>query len=181
MPCVGRRTKVVRGGSRNETFKRFTLAVRGRPADALPLLLADSARPVQAGHSPWQHLRARDDWNKPDETSEDQAFLMVQFMETWFLADKGGLRHYFCSGFSDQAIKQWPELEAVPKDTVLKALTRATAVFSKAHEKGKTSFELLAYIDPSRAKTACPGANALPKRLAAGRAVAEGMVLYERP
>ena len=164
---VGRRTKIVRGGSRNETFKRFTSAVRGRPADTLPLLLVDSEGPVQAGHSPWQHLRARDGWNKPDETGEDQAFLMVQFMETWFLADTDGLRRYFGSEFSGRGIKQWPELEAVPKDTVLKALAQATAACGKTYEKGKISFELLAHIDPARVKATCPHAKALLERLTA--------------
>ena len=164
---VGRRTKVVRGGSRHETFKRFTSAVRGRSADTLPLLLVDSEGPVQARHSPWQHLRARDGWNKPDEAGEDQAFLMVQFMETWFLADKAGLRHYFGSAFKEQAIKQWPELEAVAKDTVLKALEQATRPCSKAYEKGKISFELLAHIDPARVKATCPHAKALLERLTA--------------
>ena len=67
---VGSRTKIVRGGSRNETFKRFTSAVRGCPADMLPLLLVDSEGPVQARHSPWQHLRAKDGWNKPDEAGD---------------------------------------------------------------------------------------------------------------
>ena len=164
---VGGRAKVVRGGSRNETFKRFTSAVRGRRADTLPLLLVDSEGPVQARHTPWQHLQARDGWQKPNGAGEDQAFLMVQFMETWFLADTDGLRRYFGSGFSEQAIKQWPELEAVSKDTVLKALAQATAACDKAYEKGKISFELLAHIDPARVKAACPHANALLERLTA--------------
>ena len=70
---------------------------------------------------PWQHLLARDGWNGPNGVDEDQAFLMVQFMETWFLADKDGLRGYFGQGFSDRAIRQWPDLEAVPRETVLRA------------------------------------------------------------
>ena len=164
---VGSRTKVVRGGSRDDTFKRFKSAARGRPADTLPLLLVDSEGPVQAGHSPWQHLRARDRWNKPDETGEDQAFLMVQFMETWFLADTDGLRRYFGSELNEQAIKQWPELEAVDKDTVLKALAQATAACRKGYAKGRVSFELLAHIDPARVRAACPHANALLERLTA--------------
>ena len=163
---VGGRAKIVRGGSRIETFNRFKSAVRGRREDVLPLLLVDSEGAVQSGHSPWQHLLARDGWNKPDEAG-DQAFLMVQFMETWFLADKDGLRSYFGSGFRDQAIKQWPDLEEVPKDTVLNALAQATAACRKAYGKGRTSFELLAHIDPAHVATACPHANALLQRLSA--------------
>ena len=164
---VGGRAKIVRGGSRIETFNRFKSAVQSRREDALPLLLVDSEAPVQSGHSPWQHLLARDGWNKPDNAGEDQAFLMVQFMETWFLADKDGLRRYFGQGFRDQAIKQWPDLEAVSKETVLNALAQATAACRKAYGKGRTSFELLARIDPARVRAACPHANELLQRLAA--------------
>ena len=91
---VAARTKIVRGRGRQQTFNRFVAAVRDRRGDALPLLLVDSEGPVRSGHSPWQHLLARDGWQKPDEADDCQAFLMVQFMETWFLADKDGLRRY---------------------------------------------------------------------------------------
>ena len=164
---VNDRTKIVRGGGRQRTYDMFAVAVRDRRNDTLPLLLVDSEAPVRLGHSPWQHLLARDGWNKPDEAGEDQAFLMVQFMETWFLADKDGLRRYFGSGFRDQAIKQWPNLETVPKETVLNALAQATAACGKAYGKGKTSFELLEYINPVRVRAACPHANDLLQRLAA--------------
>ena len=166
---VGGRVKVVRGGGRKQTYDMFAAAVRNHSADTLPLLLVDSEGAVQPRHrhSPWQHLLARDGWNKPHEADDDQAFLMVQFMETWFLADKDGLRRYFGSGFRERAIRQWPDLEAVPKETVLNALAQATAACRKAYGKGKTSFELLAHINPDRVATACPHANDLLQRLAA--------------
>ena len=164
---VGAWTKIVRGGGRQRTFNRFASAVRDRRGDTLPLLLVDSEGPVQAGHSPWQHLEAREPWEKPDEAGEDQAFLMVQFMETWFLADKDGLRRYFGSRFSERAIRQWPDLEALAKDTVLEALAQATAACGKTYAKGRTSFELLAHIDPARVKAACPHAKALLEKLTA--------------
>ena len=164
---VDDRTKIVRGGGRQRTYDMFAVAVRDRRNDTLPLLLVDSEGAVQSGHSPWQHLLARDGWNKPDEAGEDQAFLMVQFMETWFLADKDGLRRYFGSGFRERAIRQWPDLEAVPKETVLNALAQATAACRKVYGKGRTSFELLAHINPARVATACPHANALLQRLSA--------------
>ena len=164
---VDDRTKIVRGGGRQRTYDMFAVAVRDRRNDTLPLLLVDSEGAVQSGHSPWQHLLARDGWNKPRGVGDKQAFLMVQFMETWFLADKDGLRRYFGQRFRGQAIKQWPNLEAVPKETVLNALAQATAACRKAYGKGKTSFELLAHINPDRVATACPHANALMQRLAA--------------
>lgn len=162
---VGDRTKIVRCGGRQQAFKRFVAAVRDLRGNTLPLLLVDSEGAVQFGHSPWQHLLARDRWQKPDEANDDQAFLMVQFMETWFLADRDGLRRYFGERFSDQAIRRWPELEAVPKETVLRALERATAACGKGYSKGKVSFELLGHIDPARVKAACPHADALLAKL----------------
>ena len=71
---------------------------------------------------------------------------MVQVMETWFLADRDALRNCFGAQFAENALRQWPELEAVPKQTVLDALQRATARCQKRYAKGKVSFELLAQV-----------------------------------
>ena len=49
---------------------------------------------------------------------------MVQVMETWLLADRQALRRYFGPQFADSALPHWPELERVPKDAVLDALTK---------------------------------------------------------
>lgn len=87
---------------------------------------------------------------------------MVQVMETWFLADCNSLRRYFGAKFKENALRQWPQLEAVPKATVLDALECATAT---RYAKGKVSFELLAQIDPARVEAACPHAKALLNRL----------------
>ena len=92
---------------------------------------------------------------------------MVQAMETWFLADRTALRTYFGSGFRPNAFKQWPQLEAVSKATVLGVLGRATSGCTKQYEKGRISFELLARVDPALVEDACPHAKALLSRLRA--------------
>ena len=159
--------KIVRGGGREQTFHRFASAVASGRAGAPVLLVVDSEDPVAPGASVWQHLHARDGWTRPDRAGDDQAFLMVQVMETWFLADRDALRRYFGAEFRENAIRQWPELEVVPKATVLGALERATAACRKGYAKGKVSFELLARIDPARVEAACPHARALLDRLRA--------------
>ena len=162
---VGSKTKIVRGSGRDQTFDRFATAVEvGRP-DTVPLLLVDSEAPVAAGNSVWQHLQARDGWSQPSGADDDQAFLMVQIMETWFLADRVALRRYFGARFRQNALRTWPNLENVPKSTVLNALESATASCSKRYSKGKASFELLAQIDPTLVEAACPHAEALLNRL----------------
>ena len=162
---VGGKTKIVRGSGRDQTFDRFATAVKvGRP-DTIPLLLVDSEDRVAPRNSVWQHLHVRDDWHKPLGASDDQAFLMVQIMETWFLADGVALRKYFGARFRQNALKRWPDLESVPKSTVLNALASATASCSKRYSKGKVSFELLAQINPALVEAACPHAEALLNRL----------------
>lgn len=163
--AVSRRVRIVRGGSRQKTFKSFDEAVSDPRADAIAILLVDSEGAVATGHSAWRHLQAKDGWKKPENANEDQAFLMVQIMETWLLADRKALRRYFGKGFRDGAIESWPALEGVPKSRVLDALKNATAECSKSYAKGRTSFELLGEVDPVRVSAACPHANALLQRL----------------
>lgn len=92
------------------------------------------------------------------DAGDDQAFMMVQAMETWFLADRDLLKRYFGAKFRENALKQWPKLEGVPKRTVLSALESATANCAKRYAKGKVSFELLALVDPTLVEAACPHA-----------------------
>ena len=161
------RVKIVRGGGRKQTFDRFATAVTAAAPGAAVLLLVDSEGPVAEGRTVWEHLGARDGWTRPDGANDDQAFLMVQVMETWFLADRHALRKHFGDGFRENAIRDWPALENVPKETVLEALDRATASCRRRYAKGRVSFELLARIDPARVGAACPHARAFLNRLRA--------------
>lgn len=157
--------RVVRGGGRKRTFDLFARAIKAPDPQRVPLLLVDSESSVAAGHSVWQHLQTHDGWNCPPNADDDQGFLMVQVMETWFLADRDSLKRYFGANFKENALKQWPQLEAVPKEKVLGALEQATAHCAKRYAKGKVSFELLAQIDPALVEAACPHAKALLDRL----------------
>ena len=86
---------------------------------------------------------------------------MVQVMETWLLADRDTLRSYFGAPFRQNALRQWPSLEDVPRRDVLDALGRATAGCPRPYAKGAVSFELLEQIDPARVETECPHAKTL--------------------
>ena len=90
-------------GGRKEAFDNFCRAMKSADANQLPLLLVDAEDAIAAGHTTWQHLKARpsDDWNRPAGAGDDRAFLMVQVMETWFLADLTALRQYFGPHFSN--------------------------------------------------------------------------------
>ena len=157
--------QVVRGGPRKRTFDLFAKTIANPTRAQVPLLLVDSEGPLQAGHSVWEHLQTRDQWNQPCGAGEDQAFLMVQLMETWFLADRDALKKHFGNQFKENALKQWPQLENVLKETVLDALKKATTNCSSPYAKGKVSFELLEKINPTLVEAACPHAKALLDRL----------------
>jgi hypothetical protein len=157
--------RVVRGQGRKRAFDLFTTALGNHRHDELPLLLVDSEGSVKPGHTVWQHLKARDNWDRPAGAIDDGAFLMVQVMETWFLTDRELLRRYFGASLRETHLKAWPVLEDVPKDDVLKALKRATADCEKSYSKGKVSFDLLRQLTPTLVESACPSAKRLLEHL----------------
>lgn len=91
--------KVIACGGRQNAYGKFRSAVRNASAGDFVVLLVDSEGPV-GGVPAWRHLHNRDGWTKPDEAGDDSAHLMVEVMESWFLADKGaqGLLRAWLSG-----------------------------------------------------------------------------------
>ncbi len=155
-----------RGSGRTQTFDAYQTAVRTRKPDELPLLLADSEDGVAPEHTAWQHLKARDGWEKPSGAGEDDVFLMVRCMESWFLADREALKRFFHDCWRDGALPRWPDLAAVEKTRVFEALAAATAACGKKrYAKGRMSFDLLKAIDPANVERECPDAKPLLDRL----------------
>lgn len=155
------RINVTRGGSRNQTFDRFLSALRNAEADELPILLVDSEGPVAAGRSVWEHLQANDRWARSPGVGDEQAFLMVQTMETWLLADRDALRRYFGASFRENRLPSQHNLEGIDKETALQSLELATADCNKQYAKGAVSFEILGRINPNAVAERCPHAKAL--------------------
>ena len=123
---AGRMPQVIPGGGREQTFDKFQTALQNRRPDEIPILLVDSEERVGAGKSAWEHLRDQDNWNQPPGAADESAYLMVQTMETWFLADREALRRFFGPSLNENHFSQWPNLEAISKDTVYNVLERAT-------------------------------------------------------
>lgn len=159
---AGRMPRPVRGKGRAHTFDLFSTAVQNSRFGEMPLLLVDGEAPVATGHDVWQHLKTRDNWDKPGSATEDHAYLMVQVMETWLITDPDALRTYFGSQFKPEKIPAWPDLEAQPKEVIFDALDKATAECgNKRYAKGKISFELLGAVNPQRVSGKCPHAKRL--------------------
>ncbi len=153
--------RIVRGGSRQRTLDLFSTAIDHPKTGELPLLLVDSEGPVARNTAAKVHLQKADGWTPPGEAKDEQVYLMVQVMETWFLADRRALQSFFGSSLRQSHLKEWRNLESVSKSTVLTALTQATAGCAKKYKKGKVSFELLERINPALVEQACPHAKRL--------------------
>ena len=148
---TNRRPAVKPCGGRHAAYSDFCTALRSADSDDFPILLVDSESPVFSG--PWQHVKSRDEdnWDCPPGASDEHLHLMVQIMETWFLADRQALATYFDGGFHENRLPSTANLEDCPKERVLRSLHDASRDTRKGgYDKGRHSFQILAVIDPEK-------------------------------
>lgn len=163
------RPRIVACGSRRDAFDSFCTAIASGDE---AILLVDSEAAVivqnQQGQpdswQPWAHLKTRagDGWDKPAGTTDTQCHLMVQVMESWFLADREALKAFFGQGFRENVLPAASNaIEAIAKQQVYNALAQATSncKTKAAYGKGEHSFKLLTKIDPAKVTQASPWAK----------------------
>jgi hypothetical protein len=147
-------------GGRKQAFDRFMTAVQASQDGETCVLLVDAEAPV-ATSTPVQHLHRRDGWDFP-ALSHHKVFLMVQAMESWFLADREALARFYDGGFLATSLPGSPtSIEAVLKDDLepkLKHASKPTKTKGEYH-KVKHGFALLALIDPVKVANASPHAR----------------------
>ena len=158
----GQMPKVIACGSRTKAFDKFRSALSAASDNDFIVLLVDSEAPVARNTGPWLHLKNRvgDEWEKPADATDDNAHLMVQCMEAWFLADKEALAEYFGGGFNPNSLPSRPEVEEVSKSTIEEGLKMASRECKKGrYDKGSHSFGILAELDPDKVTGASPHAK----------------------
>ena len=162
---ANRKPKIVPSGSRRSAYEDFCTSVRTeRHKYDLILLLVDSEDPVANNQTAWQHLkqRAADNWDKPENADSQSAHLMVQCMESWFLADKDALATYFGQGFLRNSLPAQANIELIPKCDVLNQLQHAVGPTTQRHyHKTNHGYELLGLINPAMVANASQRARAL--------------------
>lgn len=173
----GKMPGIVACGGRRQAYEDYCTALKD---GKLAALLVDSEAPVAAEHQqpqnqpaqwqPWQHLKARpgDGWDRPAGAQDADCHLMVQVMESWFLADRETLKEFFGQGFQESALPAASHpIELLPKDELYRALKQATQhCKTKAeYSKGEHSFKLLAKIDSAKVMAASPWARRLVDEL----------------
>lgn len=158
----GKQPRVIACGSRNEALDDFRTALSQYPDEHI-VLLVDAEAPVDPEKTIWGHLKDRDGWEPPTGATEENTHLMVQCMESWFLADTETLASYFGQGFQASALPRNPNVEEIAKPVVLHALKAATRQTKTKGEysKGGHSFEILARIDANKVRSASPYAERL--------------------
>lgn len=165
----GRMPRIVASGGRVKAFEDFRNALKKAGAEEFIFLLVDSEEGVRVKAEAWEHLKRRDNWDKPEAATDDNAHLMAQCMESWFLADKDKLAAFFGDGFNRSALPARLAVEDIPKQDVLNGLKAATRNCGKRGEyhKGRHSFRILSCLDPEKVTAASPHARRLIETLLA--------------
>ena len=167
--CKGNMPRIVAGGGREQTYDCFKTAVtQGEQA----MLLVDSEAHVTC-ESPWEHFKMRpgdQNMTKPQGASDkdDDVYLMVCCMESWFLADRDALKAYFGQGYNENALPDINNpVESNSKQSVLDGLKNATrhCKTKRPYAKGEHSFALIGRIDPAKVEQASTWARKLLEKL----------------
>ncbi len=160
----GRMPRIVASGGRQTAYRDFCIALRKAGDDDFIVLLVDSEGPVDPAHegAPWSHLKARDEWDRPAQATDENVHLMVQCMESWFIADRQGLIAFFGQGFNESKLPHNPNVEKILKQDLNDTLEKASRDSRKGrYSKGSHSFEILSQIDPEEVARVSPWAKRL--------------------
>lgn len=158
----GRMPRTVASGGRQQAYDDFCTALRKAREGDFIVLLVDSEAAVRVGSGPWTHLKARDGWDRPAPATDDNAHLMVQCMEAWFIADRDTLAEFFGSSFNASTLPARNDVENIPKNDLYSALERATRICHKGrYGKGRHSFDILTRLEPEKVIVASPHAKRL--------------------
>lgn len=144
----GRMPRFVPCGPRNAAFDDFKTAHRTQTAGEYIAMLIDSEEPLTDAEKTWEHLKRRDCWDRPGNTSEEQVLFMTTSMETWIVADRETLKSHYGSKLQESALPPLHDLENRDRHDVQKKLVFATRDCSNAYKKGRRSFEILEKLDP---------------------------------
>lgn len=146
--CKGINFVLIACGSRNRAFNAFRTAIKDH-STAFNILLVDSEGPIEQMDI-IRYLSDRDSWTFPVDVDLSQVHLMVEVMESWFMADLDALSSYYGQGFSKRSMPRRYNVEEIPKAQIYDCLTRATRQTQKGNYlKLRHGAEILKRIDPA--------------------------------
>ena len=145
-------------GSTEITCKIFSQANKISPTDFLVLLI-DSDIAISEDETPKSFLQKQPKLKKYNlkEIAENQCHLMVQVMESWFLADVAALKIHFGVDFKENKLRKNKKVEEIAKDDVLNSLKEATKDRKKgSYHKIQDGAKLLELINPNKVRESAP-------------------------
>ena len=161
-----RKPRIVACGSRDDAYRDFCRSLK-YDTDTFAVLLVDSEDRVASGKTAKEHLHGREAHWK-EMMPDGQVYLMVQCMESWFLADKSALKEYYGEKCNLSALPANPKIEDIPKKGVMRGLALATKATRKGpYHKTRHGFDLLERVDAAEVAKASPHAGALVELLLA--------------
>jgi len=143
-------------GSRELTIRIF-LSEHEYNKDAFSVLLVDAEIEIDEKDTSKNFLQKISDKFDFKTVEDDQCHLMVQLMESWFLADKEKLAEFYGKDFKPKALAQNKKVEQIPKKDVISGLENATRNTKKGkYGKGAHSGEILQRIESGKVCEAAP-------------------------
>lgn len=153
---IGRMPRLSACGGRNSAFDDFKTAHAGAKAGHFVAMLIDSEDPVTDVEKPWQHLKIRDNWDRPAGAADEQVLFMTTCMETWIAADRDTLKNHYKHKLQENLLPPTENLESRGRVEVHDNLERATRDCTNAYRKGKRSFVVLGELNPATLEERLP-------------------------
>jgi hypothetical protein len=152
----GRMPVIIACGGRSAAHDKFSIGMKEADDDEMPMLLIDAEGPIPDEETVWQYLKRQANFDKPEDANDDHAHLMVQLMESWFLADRPWLGAYFGEGFTPGSLPNEQNIEKIGKQRVLSSLQTASRNTKTKGEYSKSqhSFDILGGLDPRKVRAA---------------------------
>lgn len=148
--------KIIPSSDTQTTYEDFMLSVRNSP-QSLNLLLVDSDDVVAENENARAFLQKKHKkWNL--QTVKDaQCHLMVQIMESWFIADVDALKEFYGQRLKVSAIPKNKNVEAIEKERVENSLKAATVKTNKEkYHKINHGAKILELISSQKVRAAAP-------------------------
>jgi hypothetical protein len=150
------RLRPITYGSKFETFKKF-LDGKREYQDSFVLFLLDADAPIDENETPKSFLEKQNPTWHLQGAEENECHLMVQVMESWFLADKEKLAEFYGQKFNQNALAKNTNVEKIAKSDVENGLENATKNTQKGiYHKTRHGAKILEIINPNKVRESAP-------------------------
>lgn len=153
--------KIIPSSNTQTTYDDFFRSIEHSP-QSFNILLVDSDDFVDDNQTAREFLQQKYKKWKLQKVTDDQCHLMVQIMESWFLADIDALKNFYGNEFKENKLPKTQNIEKVGKvevETKLKGATKNTkkGEYHKIHHGS----EILQTVNPRKVRDAASFCNKL--------------------